>query len=131
MNTTPIIYIIDDDPDDQHLLIEAIKEINISIKCYTAMTGQEGLTKLKTGEIPIPTLIFLDLNMPRIDGRKFLTTIKQDPDFNSIPVVIYSTSTNQMERNEMLQLGAADYIDKQADFSLLKEKLLVIVSWLK
>lgn len=130
MNTTPTIYIIDDDPDDQNLLIEAIKEINLSIECYTAMNGQEGLNRLETGTVPFPSLIFLDLNMPRIDGRKFLATIKQHPKFNTIPVVIYSTSTNQMERNEMLQLGAADYIAKHADFSLLKANLVVIFSWL-
>ncbi|MGZ5133870.1 MAG: response regulator [Flavitalea sp.] len=123
MNTTPIIYIIDDDTDDQNLLIEAIKEIDISIECYTAMNGQEGLNKLVTNMIPYPSLIFLDLNMPRIDGHKFLTMIKKDPDFKSIPIVIYSTSSNKKDMEEMLQLGAVDYLVKQADYLLLKENL--------
>lgn len=129
LNST-IIYIVDDDPDDQNFLIEAIKEIDLAIECYTAINGQEGLQRLERNAIPFPSVIFLDLNMPRIDGRKFLTAIKKHPKFNIIPVVIYSTSTNQKERDEMLQLGATDYIVKHADFFLLKENLLTIFSWL-
>ena len=122
------IYIIDDDIDDQNFLIEAIKEIDPLVKCYTATNGQEGLNKLVTNAIPIPSIIFLDLNMPRIDGRKFLIEIKKIPQFQSIPVVIYTTSTNQKDKDEMQQLGATDYISKQADFWLLKENLLAIFS---
>lgn len=122
------VYIIDDDLDDQAFLIEAIKEIEPSIECYTAMNGQEGLNRLDVSAVPFPSLIFLDLNMPRIDGRKFLIEIKKRSKFCSIPVIIYTTSTNQKDRDEMMQLGAADYVIKQADFSLLKENLHAIFS---
>ncbi|HVG13532.1 MAG TPA: response regulator [Chitinophagaceae bacterium] len=129
MNTSLIIYIIDDDTDDQDFLIEAIKEIDASIECYSAMNGQEGLNKLETGAIPFPSLIFLDLNMPRIGGYKFLTAIKEHSKFKSIPVVIYTTSDNEKDRHEMLQLGAMDYVVKQASFSLLMENLHTIFLW--
>ena len=126
------IYIIDDDIDDQNFLIEAIKEIDESIECYTAINGQEGLSRLATNAIPFPSLIFLDLNMPRIDGRRFLIEIKKITKFRSIPIVVYTTSTYQKDRDEMLQLGAADYIFKQADFLLLKENLhniFALIAW--
>ena len=128
MNTTAIIYIIDDDLDDQDFLIEAIEEIDSSIECYTAMNGQEGLNKLEANAVPFPSLIFLDLNMPRIDGRKFLTVIKKLPRFKSIPVVIYTTSDNERDRYEVLKLGATDYLVKQSNFSLLKNNLALIIS---
>ena len=123
-----IIYIIDDDLDDQDFLIEAIKDIDLSIQCYTAINGQEGLQKLETSLIPYPSLIFLDLNMPRVDGRKFLAAIKSHAQFKSIPVVIYTTSSDPGDREEMMKLGAMDYIVKQSDFALLKENVLTLFS---
>ncbi len=123
MNTPTIIYIIDDDLDDQFFLIESIKEIDLSIECWTAMNGQEGLNRLETNAVPFPDLIFLDLNMPRTDGRKFLTAIKKHPKFKSIRVVIYTTSDNERDRYEVVKLGATDYLVKQSDFSLLKNNL--------
>ena len=128
MPATKTIFIIDDDSDDQYFLIEAIKEIDLSIECYTAMNGQEGWQRLETESIPQPSLIFLDLNMPRIDGRRFLTTIKNHPQYKSIPVIIYTTSTDLKDRDEMMQLGATDYLVKQPDFSTLKENLYAIFS---
>jgi CheY-like chemotaxis protein len=65
-----IVYIMDDDPDDQEFLIQALKDLDPSIECFTAKNGQEGLHKLETAAIPLPFLIFLDLNMPRINGRQ-------------------------------------------------------------
>ena len=128
MPTTKTIFIIDDDSDDQFSLVEAIKEIDVSMECYTAMNGQEGWQRLETRSIPQPSLIFLDLNMPRIDGRRFLTAIKNHPQYKSIPVIIYTTSSNLKDREEMMQLGAADYLIKQPDFSTLKEDLYTIFS---
>ena len=107
--------------------MEALKELDLSIECYTARNGQEGINKLESNEVPFPTLIFLDLNMPRIDGRKFLISIKKNTRFKSIPVVIYSTSDNENDKLELMDLGAADYLVKQPDFSLLKSILASII----
>jgi CheY-like chemotaxis protein len=106
-----------DDLEDQDFLIEAIKAIDLSIRCYTAMNGQEGLNILEANAVPFPSLIFLDLNMPRIDGRKFLKAIKRHPEFNTIPVIVYTTSDNEDDRHEVMDLGATDYLVKQSDFS--------------
>ena len=128
MLTNTIIYIVDDDVDDQNFLIEAIQDIDLSLECYTALNGQEGLRKLETGAVPFPSMIFLDLNMPRIDGHRFLATIKNHPRFKSIPVIIYTTSENPKDKDESQQLGALDYLVKQTDFARLKERLLRIFS---
>lgn len=128
MTKPTIIYIIDDDPDDQDILIEAFKEIDSSIECFTALNGQEGFKKLETKAIPFPTLIFLDLNMPRFNGRRFLLELKNDHYLKSIPVIIYTTSSNPKDMVEMNQLGALDYVIKQFDFAILKEKLKTILS---
>ena len=122
-----VVFIIDDDPDDQDLLIEALTSIDSSIECFTALNGQDALTKLETKALPDPSLIFLDLNMPRVDGRRCLHELKKDPYFKSIPVVIYTTSSEEKDRDDMKQLGAMDYLVKQFDFSLLKKQLKQIL----
>ncbi|MBC7826605.1 MAG: response regulator [Chitinophagaceae bacterium] len=128
MQSRTVIYIIDDDPDDQELLIEALREIDPSIDCFTAENGQEGLINLKTNAIPFPSLIFLDLNMPRVNGQKFLSELKNDLYLKTIPVVIYTTSSNSRDMEKMNELGAMDYLVKQFDYSILKEKLKTILS---
>ena len=122
-----VVFIIDDDPDDQDLLIEALMSIDPSIECFTALNGQEALTKLETRALPYPSLIFLDLNMPRVDGRRCLHELKKNPKFKSIPVVIYTTSSEEKDKDDMKQLGAMDYMVKQFNFSLLKKQLRQIL----
>ena len=122
------LYIVDDDPDDRDLLIEVINDIDSSIQCFTANNGQEGLNKLASGSIPFPSIIFLDLNMPRISGRQFLSKLKGDPQLRYIPIIIYSTSSNQQEIEELKLRGAMDYVVKQSDYSILKEHVSTILS---
>ena len=128
MTRPAVIFIIDDDSDDQEFLKEALTEIEPSFQYFTALNGQEALKKLQTNTIPVPSLIFLDLNMPRINGRKFLSILKSDSKLNLIPVIIYSTSSAQKDFDDMKQLGALDYLVKQSDFSILHEKLHKILS---
>lgn len=70
MTKPSIFYIID---DDQDYLIAALKEINPLNECFTALNGQEGLKNLEMHLIPIPSVIFLDMNMSGVNGRRFLT----------------------------------------------------------
>ncbi|MGZ5491569.1 MAG: response regulator [Nitrososphaeraceae archaeon] len=123
-----VLYIIDDDPDDQDLLIDILKEIDPSLECYTAKNGQEGLQKLETHVVPLPSIIFLDLHMPRINGKQVLFELKNDPDLKNIPVVVYSTSSNKKDLDEMLLLGASFYLVKEFDYIKLKQKLRTILS---
>jgi CheY-like chemotaxis protein len=93
------------------------------ITCYSAKNGQEGLQKLETGFIPFPSIIFVDLNMPRINGLQMLIQLKNKPDYINILVVIYSTSSNEKDRNELITLGAVNYLVKQSDDAALKADL--------
>jgi CheY-like chemotaxis protein len=117
------IFIVDDDEDDIEILTEALYTIDNSISCHKAMNGVEGLAMLKEGEIPKPDLIFLDLNMPRVNGRQFLERIKRDATLSGIPVVMYSTSGIASEVTELKKLGAKDYIVKPDSFSTLTQQL--------
>ena len=118
-----VVYIVDDDVDDQLLLEEALLEVNGAIICYKGNNGEEGILTLQDARIPRPDLIFADLNMPRLNGRQFLKQIVNDPNLKTIPVIIYSTAYYAVEVNEILAMGAAAVLQKPNDFNQLVKVL--------
>ncbi|MGZ5133873.1 MAG: response regulator [Flavitalea sp.] len=109
------ILIVDDDADDRKLFIEAIREVDKRIKCTTANDGKEALELLNSNYDSLPDLIFLDLRMPRFNGKKCLLEIKKDARLMQIPVIIYSTSKELEESKELKDLGAVHFISKPSD----------------
>src|SRR6188768_3557680 len=100
-----VILIVDDDPEDIQLFAEALLEIDESINCVEAYNGLEALKVLKRNSF-LPNYIFLDINMPLMNGRKCLEEIKSNPNYNHIPVIIYSTTTDVKQIEEFRKLGA-------------------------
>jgi CheY-like chemotaxis protein len=121
-----LILLVDDDLDDQELFVEALEEIDESLKCVLAKTAMEGFDLLKTGVIP--DYIFLDLNLPCINGKQFLQTIKKDLKFQHIPVAIYTTSKLDDDVEETKTLGASFFLTKPARFDSLKNAILYVIS---
>lgn len=120
-------FLIDDDADDREMFELALNEINPKIEYLTASSGEEGLRMLDTSEI-IPTYIFLDLNMPKMDGWECLREIKKRPQLKHIPVIILSTAQWLKDRIELQKLEIARYITKpstQAEFTKAISKVLV------
>jgi CheY-like chemotaxis protein len=116
-------FLIDDDVDDQDIFILALEEVDSTIRCHLASDGVEALQKLKEEKNFRPDYIFLDLNIPRMNGRQCLAAIKEVDFLRDIPVVMYSTSSDQKDITETKQLGAADYIVKPNTVSALADIL--------
>lgn len=116
MNQPLHILLVDDDPDDQEIFESVIKEILPTAKCSGAGNGQHALEKLTDGS-PRPHIIFLDLNMPLMNGKQFLVEIKKHPDIEKIPVIVLSTSSDPTNFAETKQLGAKYFITKPDRFS--------------
>jgi CheY-like chemotaxis protein len=116
------ILLIDDDDDDQLIFKDALKEIHFTSDCLIANNGLEALAVL-ANEDDNPAIIFLDLNMPLMNGVEFLIHIKKEKAFADIPVVIFSTSNNPADKAQMLRLGAKLFITKTSNFKLLIDKL--------
>lgn len=116
------ILLIDDDKDDQEIFTIAVQRLNRGITCYTADDGDEGLKQLNN-MLLAPDIIFLDLNMPRVDGRQFLQEIKKQESLKYIPVIIYSTSSLQRDIDETRKLGAAGFLTKPYSLTELCEAL--------
>lgn len=100
------VVLIDDDYDDRELFIEATGEISPNIHCTAYDNAEEALGEL-LADTPVPDAIFLDLNMPRMNGVEFLEEVSKIPELDKIPIYIYST-TNYIEvcRDKIKQLAA-------------------------
>lgn len=127
MPDTKKYYIVDDDIDDQQYLIEALTENDRSAQCYTANNGQEAMTYLESTPTPFPDAIFLDLNMPRMGGKQCLTELKRLPLLRDIPVIMYSTSSDEKEIADTIRMGAAHFLVKGSSFKDLRQELTSIL----
>lgn len=122
-----IILLIDDDQDDIEIFEEALSEINPDIIFHNAENGQDAFNKLLGKEVGHPDIIFLDVNMPGMNGWHFLTKLKLDPAYNQIPVIMYSTSSAKKDIEIALDLGAVGFLTKPADYSGLKNALRLLM----
>lgn len=123
MANPPICLLVDDDLDDHEIFLLAIESIDQPIDFVSATNGFEALDKLtlKTGFVP--DYIFLDLNMPRMNGRQCLREIKQQPHLEHVPVVIYSTSSAPADVEATLGMGATAFIQKPSSVADLAKAL--------
>lgn len=118
MSNRKHIFLIDDDEDDRWLFAEALARTVPDVLCSTASTGQEAITVLSSMK-DLPDFIFLDLNMPGMDGKKCLSQLKSDQRLRSVPVIVYSTSNFHKDMDETKALGASEFIIKPADYTAL------------
>lgn len=113
------ILLLEDEPSDAYLVKMALKEGKVLAHLHHMVDGREGLDFLnkagKYADAPRPDLIFLDLNMPRMNGCEFLTVIKADEQFKGIPVVVLTTSDVEKDVVHSYQLGATSFITKPVD----------------
>jgi CheY-like chemotaxis protein len=116
------IFYADDDAEDREIFCDAIQQINPAIKVVLSKDGQEALEILSVQK-QVPDFIFLDINMPKVNGIECLTKLKSDDRLKAIPVIIYSTTTDSREIKKLLSLGADEFISKSNSFERLKESL--------
>lgn len=114
------ILLVEDDPVDAELTLESLKEAKVFVNLRVVDDGEKALSYLWQ-EGPYsgaarPDLILLDLNMPKKDGREVLRAIKGDEDLRSIPVVVLTTSEEEMDIVKCYSLGANCYITKPVGF---------------
>lgn len=121
-----ILY-ADDDADDRAFFVEAFGDIDPSVSCVTACDGKRALDLL--GEMErLPDYLFLDINMPVMDGRECLYEIKKSSRFKNIPVVIYSTTSDPEEIGSFYKSGAALFIRKPDNVMKLYSALRIFLN---
>ena len=113
------IILADDDAEDKAILQDAMEMLNNEEVLVFAENGEQvwDILEKDFGRDVLPCLVVLDLNMPRMNGVQTLERIKANERFKEIPVIIYSTSVNPLEKNKCLSLGAHSYITKPVSFN--------------
>jgi len=113
------VLLVEDSPGDVRLTREALREATVAIHLDVAADGVEEMAFLRREGVHAhaarPDLILLDLNLPRMDGREVLASIKADQDLKSIPVVILTTSDAEVDILKSYQLQANCYLCKPAE----------------
>ncbi len=128
MNEKKTFLIVDDDVEDCEFFCEAVGEVNPSFECHKAHNGEDALTILKKYISRLPDYIFLDLNMPRMNGRELLQELKKDKQLQMIPVIIYTTSSSPKDKEDTKQLGAAYFLTKPAEFKTICKEIKNIIT---
>ncbi|PIF34450.1 response regulator receiver domain-containing protein [Flavobacterium sp. 9] len=105
------IFHIDDDDDDIDFFAEAVNQLSASANCFSFTDAAAALEKLINGEM-IPDAIFLDLNMPIINGQEFLLKLKAYEMLEHIPVIILSTSSDSYTIHKLKSDGASGFLTK-------------------
>jgi chemotaxis family two-component system response regulator Rcp1 len=119
-SATPIqVLLVEDNPGDVRLTQEAFEDARVHLELHVAKDGVEAMSfLLRTGNFtgaPRPDLILLDLNLPRKDGREVLAEVKAHPSLRTIPIVILTTSTSDVDVESSYLLHANCYISKPVD----------------
>lgn len=110
------VLLVEDSPGDVRLTREAFREANMLIRLHVATDGVEAMAFLRRegrhAEAPRPDFILLDLNLPRMDGREVLSSIKEDESLKTIPTVILTTSDAEADIVLSYELRANSYLSK-------------------
>jgi CheY-like chemotaxis protein len=129
------LLIVEDSNEDFEALQRFLRRSSTLISIRRCISGEQALAFLnRTGDYidqsaPRPGLIVLDLNLPGTDGREVLRQIKQDQNLKSIPVVVFTTSSNPKDIEDCYQFGANSYIVKPINFAQLKRDVQMLVDY--
>jgi CheY-like chemotaxis protein len=122
------VFLIEDDTIEVMKLKRAIKKLQLDHELIEARNGEEALFLLKSNDI-LPDIIFLDLNMPKINGLEFLKIMKEDEVLKYIPTVILTTSNNRKDVLSCYQIGIAGYIIKPLKYEHYVNKIAAALEY--
>lgn len=121
------ILLVEDNVGDVMIIRQALKSVDVPYKLHIAHDGLEALSFLKKEDIfadkPTPNIIFLDINMPMMNGKECLREIKQTPGIQTIPVAMLTSSDAPDDIRECYTLGANCYLLKQFDVDAFRKML--------
>jgi CheY-like chemotaxis protein len=130
----PLILIAEDDRDDRFLLESAFKESGNDEDLHFVENGVEVMLflnqLLQTSQQPIfPDLMMIDLNMPKKNGKEILAEVKQHSIYKNIPIIVYTTTSNEADIKKCYELGANTYIVKPTSYEGLREVVSAIKNY--
>jgi two-component system response regulator len=130
-NSSKLIFIVDDDPDDRQIILDSFLENSSQIDYVFIENAEALLENLYSDQSDYPSLILLDLNMPGMLGLQALKEIRSNKIFSHIPIIVLTTSTLQQDRKASYELGASCFVKKPDSYNELVEITQAILKlWL-
>ena len=117
------VWLIDDDDDESFFFETALEEMDYSVEFSSYRDSEVAISILNDSTTIIPDLLFLDWNMPKLTGKDCLTTIRQCPHLNKLPVIVYTTSSSISDKHSAKTYGASYFLTKPSTFTELRKKL--------
>ncbi|MBK0370218.1 response regulator [Flavobacterium agrisoli] len=121
------VLLIDDDLDDQEIFVLAVEEISSELKCIICHNSDEALRQLQENQTEVD-VVFLDWNLPGSSGYEILMQLKSISGMENVPIIIFSTSSDQQTMQKAFDLGASDFITKPNRLHLLVASLTPILT---
>jgi len=121
--------LVEDDSIDVMTVKRALKDLEVASELVPTGDGEEALEYLRDDENTKPSVILLDLNMPKMNGIEFLKIIKSDNGLKKIPVIVLTTSNSEQDISRSFELGAAGYMVKSVDYKRFMETIKAIDSY--
>jgi len=130
MNNVPVILMVEDNPQDEMLTLRSLRKVNLGNLVEVVRDGQQAVDFLfREGEFAgrpgpdLPALVLLDLGLPRLGGLEVLARIRKDERTRALPVVIFTSSSEEEDRLASLMGGANSFVRKPVDFAEFVEKV--------
>lgn len=123
MNQSKRVFLIDDDEDDRLFFGIGLSEYDPSIEFLYDRDSETALRRLSEKMQPLPDIVFLDWNMPKLSGRQLLGAIRANGRYDEMPVIIFTTSSSQEDKAEAAELGASFFLSKPSSLYELKRNL--------
>jgi two-component system, response regulator len=120
MNNDRSILLVEDSPDDEKLIIRALRRNNIANDIQIAHNGEEALNIL-FGDDPLPTVVLLDIKLPKIDGLEVLRRLRASDRTRLLPIVVLTSSSEERDIIDSYHLGANSYVRKPIEFDKFTE----------
>lgn len=121
------IVLVDDDEDDRQFFADALESLDMKTELLQLTNGEECLKYMEANKDDLPNLIFLDLNMPIMNGFQCLEQLRAQQEFKDVIIAIYSTSGVEKDIEETFNKGANIYIKKPSSFKELKSSLRQVI----
>jgi CheY-like chemotaxis protein len=121
-DTSRYVLVVEDNLDDERLTLRALKELDSGLGAKVARDGAEAIDLLanwpcdEPHQCPLPTLILLDLNLPKVSGHMVLQAYRAHWPTQDVPIVIVSSTSDQSDIRKVWEMGANDYLKKPMDF---------------
>jgi two-component system response regulator len=118
--TLPTIILVEDNPDDERLTIRALRRGNIANEILVARNGEEALIMVLNAD-PLPSVVLLDLKLPKVDGLEVLRQIRANERTHLLPVVVLTSSSEERDIVDSYNLGANSYVRKPVEIEKFTE----------